>query len=50
MNLVRTRNGRHTILTDRNHHGALIRDPPAFQGDDETTSNPVVVAAGPSPN
>jgi hypothetical protein len=41
-NLARTRNGRHTILTDRNHHGALIRDPPAFQGDDETTSNPIV--------
>jgi hypothetical protein len=41
-NLARTRNGRHTILTDRNHHGALIRDPPAFQGDDETTSNPVI--------
>jgi hypothetical protein len=34
-NPARTRNGRHTILNDRNHHGALIRDPPAFQGDDE---------------
>jgi hypothetical protein len=41
-NLARTRNGRQTILTDRNHHGALIRDPPAFQGDGESEPNPVV--------
>lgn len=41
-NLARTQNGRHTILTDRNHHGALIRDPPAFHGDDETAPNPVI--------
>jgi hypothetical protein len=41
-NLARTENGRHTILTDRNHHGALIRDPPAFQSDEETAPNPVI--------
>lgn len=41
-NLARTCHGRQTILTDRNHHGALIRDPPAFQGGSESVPNPVI--------
>jgi hypothetical protein len=38
-NLTQSRHDRQTILTDRNHRGAIIRNPPAFQ---DGSPNPVV--------